>query len=162
MKETAITRQIMQSWKRVQPLLWWHKIPDSRYGCETGPRAVDVIACWCGTLVGFEFKILTNRVSMAFDRVRESQLTTLEEIESAGGVGFLVIVVYYGPRNKCAYAIPVSVWRKCVGDAKDVGCRSVPMSEFADCMFEQKYEGGQLNWQTEKIQERVDVTIDKL
>ncbi len=163
MKETNITRQIMQSWKRVQPLLWWHKIPDARFGCETGTRAVDILACWCGTLVGLEFKLLTRGVSIAFDKIRENQLVTLEEIEHAGGVGFLVIVHYKGPRDKCAYAIPVSVWRECVSNAKDEGVKSLKLDfHFGDCLFEQKYIGGQLNWETTKIQERVDAAIDKL
>jgi len=158
-RETEITNQITKSWRRVKSELWCHKIADPRYGLDTGTRAVDVIACWDGIAVGFEFKIVKHGISQPLRGVRESQLDELEDIERAGGVGFLIIVHYKGPRNKCAYAVPVDRWRAAAKVAKNAGRSSVPLNKFEDCRFEQKWNGGLLNWETEKIQERVDVAI---
>jgi hypothetical protein len=162
MRETEITNQITKSWRRaVSDAIWCHKIADPRYGLDTGTRAVDVISCWNGITVGLEFKIVTKTNSQELRKVRESQLNGLEDIERAGGVGLLIIVHYKGPRDKCAYAVPVDRWRAAARAAKDTGRSSVSLSEFEDCRFGQKWRSGMLDWETEKIQERVDAVIHR-
>lgn len=162
MRETEITNQITKSWRRARSgAIWCHKIADPRYGLDTGTRAVDVIACWDGIAVGLEFKIVTKTNSQELRKVRESQLNGLEDIEHAGGVGLLVIVRYKGPRDKCAYAVSVDRWRKAVKAARDNGRSSVLLDEFEDCKFGQKWRSGLLDWETNKIQERVDAVIHR-
>jgi len=117
MNETISTTQFMKDWQRQRSdLLWWFKIPDHSRPMAaaniSGKRAVDVIACYNGLLIGMEWKLKKDKRAIPCRRVRINQIETLCNIEVAGGLGLLMIMVYLGPRDKAVYAIPIAEWNK--------------------------------------------------
>lgn len=129
MNETTFTRQVMQNWQRQKPnSLWFHKIADPTYGqAYTQTRAVDVIACYKGKVVGIEWKLIKNKKSIPLDRIRESQIKTLFDIKLVGGFGFIAIGVYNSTKDKSVYFIPIQDWCKAVKKEKK---KSIKLSVF--------------------------------
>ena len=105
----------MKNWERQHPnRLWWWKIPDyTRPGAGySNDRAVDVVACYNGVFVGIEFKIKKDDRAFPMNRIRDGQVKTLCDLEVAGGVGVIAIVVYKDKHDKCVYLIPIAEWNK--------------------------------------------------
>jgi len=160
MNEAIITRQIMQNWKRQQiNLLFWHKIADPTIGGDvTNARAVDVVACFNGVFIGMEFKIKKDDRAFPMKRIRTGQINTLCDIEKAGGVGLLMVVVYKGPYNKCVYAIPVHRWLEKVTEVWPK-CKSIRIEDhFADCRIEPHRVGSHVHWEMTLIEEYANAT----
>jgi penicillin-binding protein-related factor A (putative recombinase) len=154
MKEATIIKQVMDNWKRQHPYrLWAFKVPDYShyYSNHSNNRAVDVLACYDGVFVGMEWKIKKDKRAFPFDRVRDNQVQALCDIGVAGGVGLLMIVVYHGPQDKYAYAIPIEVWNECVFAAQGKSVRIE--EEFAQWRIEPKKHGAYVHWDMTKIEE---------
>lgn len=149
MKETEATRHMMKNWQRQQPDLWFHKIADSRHGTATGDRAIDVVACLRGRFIGLEFKLVKRGLSIPIKSVRDNQIATLQAINNAGGLGFLIIICCFSGTNKYAYAIEPHVWQAFVDIAEK---KSIKLNEFDECRFDYIRKGRQLNWDMSLIE----------
>ncbi|MFA7286944.1 MAG: hypothetical protein WC052_04775 [Patescibacteria group bacterium] len=158
MNETTITRQIMKDWKRQNgSSLWSYKIPDPRFGSETNDRAVDIVACYDGVFIGIEWKITKNSRALPIDgcgSVRLGQLATLCDIEAAGGIGFVAVVVYHGPHDKCVYMVPIFDWNRMVAviDTKSVHVEKV----FPQWKIVQRRVGPLIHWDFQTIERYID------
>ncbi len=151
MTETQFTRAVLQNWHRQLPSLWWYKIPDNpRYmQSYSNERAVDVVACLDGVMVGMEWKLQRNERAMPIDRVRDGQITTLKAIEQAGGTGLLVVGVYMGAHNKHLYAIPIEAWELAVKTAQR---KSIRLQEsFPNCRVDTNRSGAYVHWDTQLL-----------
>ena len=157
MNETTFTRQFMQNWQRQHPeLLWWHKIADPTYGGNvTHSRAVDVIACFKGVCVGLEWKLKKDDRAFPLDKVRDGQICTLLDIEKAGGVGFVMIAVYKGSRDKHVYMIPIKQWIEITSQIKTRKSVRLELA-FARWRVEIDYSSSHANWNASKIEKRAN------
>ena len=165
MNETTFTRQFMQDWQRQRPALhcqhlqknrvWYHKIADPTYGGNvTNTRAVDVIACFGGVCVGMEWKLKKDTRAFPIKRIREGQIETLRAIEQAHGIGFIMIAVYLGPREKCVYAIPIERWLEVV--VRTTTRKSICIeTEFANCRIEMHSVGTYRHWKVRPIEQLI-------
>jgi len=164
MNETTITKQIMSNWQRQHPDSWWWKIPDymrpnSNYSND---RAVDVVACYDGTFVGIEWKLKKDNRAFPLKRVRDGQVKTLCDIEVAGGVGLLVIAVYVGPDDKCAYVIPVAQWNTEAREAHEAGRKSIRVEEvFPHCKVKPRRAGAYVHWDFRLIEEAINAAKNR-
>lgn len=157
MKETQATRHMMQNWKRQRPeLLWFHKIADSRFGAITNDRAIDVVACYKGRMLGLEFKLVKEGISISINRIRSNQIITLNDIVKAGGLGYIIIIRYYSGTKKHAYLISP----KCIFDeiknAQSLGKKSIRLEVFNKYRFEYVRNGSKINWDMSLIERKVD------
>lgn len=158
MNEATITRQVMVNWARQhEPCLWHWKIPDyMRPGqMYSNNRAVDVVACYRGVMIGIEWKIHKSELGFRLDHVREGQIETLREIEKAGGVGFLAIAIYKSKTDKYLYLIPVEAWMRMVDNITD-GRKSIRLVDaFPGYRVDLKRSGSYVHWNMNPIEEAV-------
>lgn len=102
-----------------------------------------------------EWKIKKDGRAFPINRVRMEQIKTLCDIEIAGGVGFLAIVVYKGPQDKCVYMIPVAVWNAEV--KLTFGRKSIRIEEqFDEYRIEPRRVGSFIHWDMKLIEEIID------
>jgi len=120
MTETDYINKFMKAWKAAEPTLWWHKVADpTTMGWISKPRAVDVIACLNGRLVGMEWKLRKDDNRFSIGAVRDNQVLTLLHIRKAGGYALLAIGRYIRCNDRMVYLIPIAEWVKRCGLLKN-------------------------------------------
>jgi len=120
MNETQYTNKFMKAWKAAEPTLWWHKVADpTTGGWMSRTRAVDVIACLDGRLIGMEWKLRKNDGRFSISAVRHIQVLTLLSIQNAGGYALVAIGRYKKHNDRLVYLIPVREWVKRCGILKE-------------------------------------------
>jgi len=115
MNEAHMIQAICKTWKKHQSKLWLMKIPDyfRPYANYSNNRAVDTLVCYNGYFLGIEWKIINTKKAehIKINKVRESQISALEAIEEAGGIGLVVIGVYHDPQHKHFYVFSIEDWK---------------------------------------------------
>lgn len=71
-------------------IVWWYKIPDSKY---TGKKPFDVIGVREGKPLAIEFKIQKSLNRWPYSRVIDYQVKSLSDFAKAGGEAKVVLIV---------------------------------------------------------------------
>ena len=85
-----------------------------------------------------EWKLRKNKRGFPINRVSEQQIQTLRTIQWAGGISFIIIGTYLGPRNKHLHIFTLDSWLAAVDKAKEDGRKSIVlslMSQQQECFY---------------------------
>jgi len=152
MNESTFTRQYMRNLIRQLNAVYF-KIRDPRLamgmGHLTGTRFVDVVCCVDGIFVALEWKLSIINRGFRIEKVRESQLTALEAVQAAGGVGLLMFGEYNSATDKIVYVVQPAQWRAAVQNTTK---KSLLVSDvFSNCATRMQRSGSFKNWDLSPI-----------
>lgn len=161
MNESTFTRAYMKNIVRQFTNMTWFKIPDPQgamgQGQMTGTRYVDVVAFVNGRGIAMEWK-LQNRTkdnrALKIEKVRDSQIEVLRDVERSGNIGLLMIGQYRDKDNKSVYIIPIEEWIVAVNTTT---LKSIRIEEaFPQFETRMHWKGGLLQWDITPIQARLN------